>query len=70
MISGFRRGVNDVFALLECCAASIIYRRFGTVYKSRFTLEGSVYTSMQSPYAGIDQSTLRNITEERRPKEV
>ena len=33
VISGFRRGVNEIFALLGCYAAIIDrYRRFGTKY--------------------------------------
>jgi len=31
VVSGFRRGVNEIFALLGCYAAQIgSYRRFGT----------------------------------------
>ena len=34
-ISSFRRGVNDIFALVGCCVALISsYRRFGTTYRS------------------------------------
>jgi len=37
VISGFCRGVNEIFALLECYAAEIgsyIHRRFGAIYRS------------------------------------
>jgi hypothetical protein len=63
VILGFRRGVTDVFALLRCNAASLDgYRRFGTAC---WTLgDGTV----DSRNVGNYQSTLRNITEERRPQ--
>jgi len=63
VISGFRRGVNEIFALLGCYTRSLVltYRRFGTTY--RFRLQGT-----SSPKTSVNncQSTLRKIPEERR----
>jgi hypothetical protein len=73
VISGFRRGVKDVFALLGYCAAFIIgYRRFGTGYRSHphgssLILEDGTDTLSQN--VGNYQSTLRNIPEEQRRQE-
>jgi hypothetical protein len=37
MISGFSRGVNEIFLLPECETAQIVsYRHFGTIYLSHF----------------------------------
>jgi len=44
VISSFRRGVNEIFALLGCYAAYTgSYRRFGITYRSH--LQGSEKTS-------------------------
>jgi hypothetical protein len=66
--SGFRRGVNEVFALLGSYAVLIgSYRGFGTAY--RFNLKALSFTAE----GGTDRlsrnvSTLFNIPEERRPQ--
>ena len=68
MNSGFRRGVNEIFALLRSYAVLIgSYRRFGTVYRSH--LKALSFTADD----GTDRlsrnvSTLRNIPKERRPQ--
>ena len=42
LITGFRRGENDIFALLECYAAYIgSYPHFGTTYRPR--IQGSSF---------------------------
>ena len=73
VIPGFRRGVNEVFALLGCYAALTgIYRRFETANWSH--LQGSAALPLNmAPIDCIEtsvtdcQSTLRKIPQDRRP---
>lgn len=70
-ISGFHRAVVKIFALLGCCAVSVRYRLFGTLYRSH--IQGSWplkiglnvgykrrYTAQQRGSAKI--SALFNVT--------
>ena len=60
VISGFHRGVNEIFALLGCYAAFICtYRRFGTPFKMG---QISCTETSVTDY----QSTLQSMAEEGR----
>jgi hypothetical protein len=51
VISGSRRGVNEIYALLGCYAAQIGgYRRFGTIYPSEQSVTATLlcFTSQKS----------------------
>ena len=74
VISRFRRGVNEIFALLEFYAASIgICRRFGTTYWSHHKGSSSFYCLTPEESTDIFpetsatkyKSTLRKIPEDR-----
>jgi len=66
VISGFSRSVNEIFALLDCHAAQIgSYRRFGTTFQSRCLTLEDVPGKLSRKVSNY-QSTLCNITEERR----
>jgi len=44
VISGFRRGVNETFALLGCYASHIRrYRRFGTTFRSHLQESSNIF---------------------------
>jgi len=78
VVSGFSRGVNEIFALVRSYAALIgSYRRFGTTHRSHlqrsnkeflvcYTLEDGTHSLYRN--VGNYQSTMSNISEGRRSK--
>jgi hypothetical protein len=71
VISGFRRGVNEIFALLGCNAAYNgsqlpTFRDNLAVPSSAVKLDIKEGTNRLSRNVGNYKSTLRNIPEERR----
>jgi hypothetical protein len=69
--SGFRLGVNEIFALLGCNAALIvIYWHFGTTCLSRLKSQAGTFLTLEDGTDRLSrnvvnyQSTLRNIPEE------
>ena len=64
VISGIRRGVKEVFALLECYASLIgSYRPLGTAY--RFHLQGSTAWTEGVPKRRLLTTNQRNITSQK-----
>ena len=48
VISGFRRGVNEIFALLGYYAEQIrSYRRFGTTFRSHLEASSNTWTVLK-----------------------
>jgi hypothetical protein len=73
LISGYRRDVNEIIALLGCYAPCICsYRRLGTTYRS--DLQGQIWPLKIGPIGCPGksvtnrQSTLRKYPEQQRPQ--
>jgi hypothetical protein len=65
VVSGFCRGVNELFALLECYAVYIVTDVSGQPFGSMFNGKAvrSDGTGRFSPNVGNYQSTLREVPE-------
>jgi hypothetical protein len=60
-ISGFRRDVNELFALLDCYAVQIAFhRRFGTTYSSHLQVPRTDSRPLKTGPTGCPETSVNN----------